>query len=165
VREAVFSIIAGRIAGAMFVDLFAGSGAMGIEALSRGAGAALFVDGARDCGRAIRENLKTLGVGGGDALVLDADISGNAAPALLAGGIKRLGRIAADVIYADPPYGYGGIEGLPLTLADAAIIAPDGALIVEHGKNTKMPRDCGSFEKADERKYGDTRLSIYKMKI
>ena len=162
VREALFSILASRIAGAVFVDLFAGSGAIGIEALSRGAGKVIFIDSNQGCGALIRENLKLLGASGRDALVLDIDLSRSAAQKALRGCLKLAGEAAADVVYADPPYDYGDMENLPRLISESCLCAPDGIFVFEHGKMRDAPQIAGAFEKYSERQYGDSRLSFYK---
>jgi len=162
VREALFGIIAPLVAGATFADVFAGSGAIGVEALSRGAARALFADRSRGCAGLIRENLGRLGISEREAVTVRVDMASDSAPGMLADGLSRLGAAAADIIYADPPYGYADIGALPLILSAPRILAPSGVLILEHGKKAAPPQSAGILEKYDERKYGDTRLSFYR---
>ncbi|MCL2057467.1 MAG: 16S rRNA (guanine(966)-N(2))-methyltransferase RsmD [Oscillospiraceae bacterium] len=161
-REALFSILAPRVAGAVFIDMYAGSGAVGIEALSRGAGCVVFADSSRECVDTIRDNLKLLGIGGRGALVLEADLArGAPAAAALRGALKRLGEVAADIIFADPPYGLEGILDMPRFISESYLCAADGTIIIEHSKKTIMPANSGMYEKARERQYGDSCLSFY----
>ena len=160
-REALFNILAPRMAGAVFIDLFAGSGAVGIEALSRGAGGALFVERNRACCELIRANLTALGVDKRRYCVLEADMSARTAKPALLRGLDRLARPAADIVFADPPYEYAGMDGLPLLMSGLDVCAPGGILIIEHGKKSELPAAACAYVKYDVRKYGDTRFSFY----
>ena len=175
VREALFSIIGDGIRGAVFADLFAGTGAIGIEALSRGAGAALFADKSRNCVKLINANLAALGIAeagteiGALALALCVDMSRTSAPRLLRDGLERLGGCSggADFIYVDPPYSYDGISGLPgLLFGCPSICKNSTTLIIEHGAKVAMPdiaEGGGAVaQRYSKRKYGDSVLSFYK---
>jgi len=141
--------------------MFAGSGAVGIEALSRGAGKVVFADSSRDCCELIRYNLKLLGTGGRNTYILDADLSHISAGAALRNALRQVGELAADVIFADPPYSYNGLSGLPRLLSEFDICAAEGIFIIEHGKKTDMPQDAGMYAKYREKNYGDSSLSFY----
>ena len=110
-REAIFNMLfsLGFPAGFRVVDLFAGSGALGLEALSRGAGETIFVDSDAVACRTISQNLKTLGLEG---QVINGD------------AIQRLRSLNADLVLADPPYGYDGWNEL-LELADQALVVAE----------------------------------------
>jgi len=152
-REAIFDILGpGPVQGARVLDLFAGTGAMGIEALSRGAEGADFVDGSRTAARALAENLRALGLEA-RARVHQADLNRQALPTGLRG--------PWGLIFLDPPYDE---EAGPLwveTLARAPWIAPDGYLVYERRKGTAVPRPAG-LALADERTYGDTTVAFYR---
>jgi len=152
VREALFSILAQDIRGAVFVDLFAGSGAVGIEALSRGAAMAIFADMSRNCCKIINDNLKALDIGKAAATVMCADLSRrdayNSVREAIAqrGGagvakdaLARQSMVGADIVYADPPYGFAAIEKLPLCIAGSGLCNAGGLIIIEHGKKSIMP--------------------------
>ena len=142
VREAWMSIVQPYLAGARVVDLFAGSGALGLEALSRGAASADFVEIAPASLKALRANVETLGAGAA-ATVHRADALRFAA-ALQPG--------AYDVAFADPPYA----GGLADRVARQWLEAPFAALIgVEHAARDPMP------EGGDTRRYGDTAITFY----
>ena len=160
-REALFNVLASRIAGALFIDMFAGSGAVGIEALSRGAGKVIFVDISRDCGALIRDNLKLLGAGTRETLVLAADIAKPDSFKEIREGIKRLGEAAADLIFADPPYSFEGVGSLPASIAGSSLCAADAMIIIEHGKKIAVPQRAGDFELIRSRQYGDSIMSFY----
>jgi 16S rRNA (guanine966-N2)-methyltransferase len=143
VREAWMSAVAPHLPGARVLDLFAGSGALGLEALSRGAEHAVFVEQAPAALRVLRENLRALGAEG-RAEVVRADAVRHAA---------GLGAGAFDLAFADPPYG----QGLAEAVAECFARVPFAALLtIEHGAGDRLPELPG----ARERRYGDTRLTF-----
>jgi 16S rRNA (guanine966-N2)-methyltransferase len=146
VREALFSIL-GDISGASVLDLFAGSGALGIEALSRGAAHATFVDDADPARAAIKQNLEVLGLEDRATLI---NASLRTAP--LPGG-------PFDLVFADPPYGDAGDLGPLLAPKLLAVLTPEGRLVTESDRRT--PLDL-SVPPTLERRYGDTLIRIYK---
>ena len=168
VREALFNIIASQVPGAVFIDLFAGSGAVGIEALSRGARAAVFAERDRMRVRIIKDNLANLGIKDEQAPVFALDLTQASAFDTLKSGLGRLDAEAAGIIFADPPYDLAGLCELPGRILESAICAAGGAIIVEHRNKTDMPRNAGistdgtaGWALAQVRKYGDTCLSFY----
>ena len=152
-REAIFDILGPRLVqGARVLDLFAGTGAMGIEALSRGAARADFVDGGKGVARALSENLRALGLVS-RARVHIADLSHPALPAELEG--------PWELIFLDPPY--DGDAG-PLwveALARASSIKPSGCLVYERRKGTVAPEPA-ALALATQRTYGDTTVAFYR---
>lgn len=153
VREAFFSMVQTRLPGSLFADLFAGSGAMGIEALSRGAAHAVFVDNASKALRVLRDNLKTAGVAS------RADVHHLDAPADL-GRLHRPGN-GYDIVFADPPYHFEHYEKLLEALGHYRLVAPDGLVAIEHTIRTEMPEKAGGFALEQTRRYGDSAMSIY----
>jgi 16S rRNA (guanine966-N2)-methyltransferase len=143
VREAWMSAVADRIPGARVLDLFAGSGALGLEALSRGAEHAVFVESAPAALRALRANLDALGAGG------RADVVRTDALRYVAG----LDTGAFDLAFADPPYGQGLAAGLADRFAEHPFA---GLLCLEHGRDDALPDLPG----ARVRRYGDTVLTF-----
>ncbi len=147
VREALFSML-GDVTGADVLDLFAGSGALGIEALSRGAAGAVFVDASRVAADVVTRNLADLGL---DALVHRTDALGYLRGH---GGQSRF-----DLVFLDPPYdsavplGPGLAELLPGTLAEHAVI------VTESSDRTPLELP---FTLVKERAYGDTRIAIHR---
>lgn len=151
VREALCSIWRDRISGARVLDLFAGSGAVALEALSRGAASALACDADGRAIRTLQETAKAWGVIGLRALRMD----------LLAG----LTRLASDerpfdLIFADPPYAFDAYEQL-LSQAEP-LLAEDGELALEHAVRASLPATVGKLERFDERRYGAAALSFWR---
>lgn len=149
VKEAVFNILQFEIEGRRFLDLFAGSGQMGLEALSRGAALAVFVDSSRDAARLIEKNIA--GAGFEDrARVAAADFEGF---------LKARGELF-DVAFIDPPYHEGLMErALELT---AGRMAPGGVILCEHGSREALPETCGGFKKRKVYRYGKTSITAYR---
>ena len=149
VREALFSILGDRVVDdARVLDLFAGSGALGIEALSRGAEDATFVDSAPAAIRAVKANLEALGA---RAEVRRADAR------------RFLGSASADarsydLVLLDPPYRLAGALGDALTAALPAVLAPGAVVVAESDR--RAPLVLG-LELLDERRYADTLIRIY----
>ncbi len=150
VREALFSIISSRLEGAVFLDLYAGSGAVGIEALSRGAEEALFIDHEKENILLIKENLARTGLSGKARVKKD---DANKA-------LSRLSRenFKAGLIYLDPPYSFTAIPELIQKLLDLRIAAQDGLIIVEHSYYNRLW--AGQFKEARQKRYGDTCLTF-----
>jgi 16S rRNA (guanine966-N2)-methyltransferase len=147
-RAALFSILGDRVTGARVLDLFAGSGALGIEALSRGAAEATFVDSAPTAIRAVRANLAAVGA---DAEVRRSDARwflGNASAAAR----------QYDLVFLDPPYRLAGSLGDVLTPALPAVLAPGAEVIAESDR--RAPLELG-LPILDERRYGDTLIRIH----
>jgi 16S rRNA (guanine(966)-N(2))-methyltransferase RsmD len=148
VREALFSMLGPRLEGARVLDLFAGSGALGIEALSRGAAEATFVDSAPAAIRAVRANLEALGI--------DAELRRADARRFL-GGASAAAR-QYDLVLLDPPYRLAGRLGPELTAALPAVLAPGATVVAESDR--RAPLELG-LELHDERRYGDTLIRIH----
>jgi 16S rRNA (guanine966-N2)-methyltransferase len=147
VREALFSIL-GPIDGRSVLDLFAGSGALGIEALSRGAQPVTFVESDRHAAQVIRGNLAALGEEA-DVVVRDALAWLRAAPA----------GTAYDLVLLDPPYDSAGRLAIPLSERLPHVLAEDALIVSESDKRTPLILD---LPLADERLYGDTRVAIHR---
>ncbi|MEM5786716.1 MAG: 16S rRNA (guanine(966)-N(2))-methyltransferase RsmD [Syntrophobacteraceae bacterium] len=151
VREAIFSIIASEIPGAQVLDLFAGTGAMGLEALSRGAASAVFVDRGTEAVRLIKENIELCKAGNTASIIRDTVPS----------AIKKLaaqGR-TFEVIFMDPPYGMGLVEKT-IDMLDS-VAAPAAIMVAEHHLKDETPSELKLWSKETERRYGDTLVSIY----
>jgi 16S rRNA (guanine966-N2)-methyltransferase len=158
VREALFSMlvadghlgVAEDEAGPRVLDLFAGSGALAFEALSRGASAAVLVEQGRDAVLAIRTNARALGA---DALV-------QIVPAKVERALDKLAGPFA-VIFVDPPYADVREQGFAALLARAGALAvPGGALVLEHA-STDAPPEVAGLALDRSRKHGDTTLTLY----
>ncbi|MDH7568066.1 MAG: 16S rRNA (guanine(966)-N(2))-methyltransferase RsmD [Armatimonadota bacterium] len=157
VRESWFSMVGHRVAGAAFLDLYAGTGAIGIEALSRGAARCTLVEKNRRCAECIRENLKVLGeLDPGTARVWQMDALAAIAALHAAGEVF-------DLVFADPPYGEQEAPGKTLTVLGAAgsLLARGALVTIQHSRRVPLPESTGLLRRVDERDYGDTRLSLY----
>ncbi len=148
VREALFSILARRTPGAAVLDLFAGTGALGIEALSRGAASATFVDDDPAALRVLAANLD--GIEGGEAVRRDARAFLRTA--------RRHGR-QYDLIFLDPPYRLGPQLGPELSEAVTAVLAPGGLVVSESDRST--PLSLPDLHLFDERRYGKTLIRLH----
>ena len=148
VREALFSILGEFVQDARVLDLFAGSGALGLEALSRGAAMATFVDSAPDSVRAVKANLEALGA--------EAEVRRSDALRFLrtATGETR----QYDLVLLDPPYRLAERLGRELSDALPAVLAPSALVICESDHRAPLPLD---LPLKDERRYGDTLIRIH----
>ena len=162
VRKAIFDILGGAVEGAKALDLFAGSGALGLEALSRGAASCAFVDNGRASVKAIKENIEALvphfhesvGLQPGRTEVIYADSS--AAIQGFARGSDRF-----DIIFMDPPY-YKEIAKKTLSLlAGCDILSETGVAVIEHSKHDLLPDSSGGLRLFRIARYGDTLVSFY----
>jgi 16S rRNA (guanine(966)-N(2))-methyltransferase RsmD len=145
----VFSIL-GSVAGERVLDLFAGSGALAIEALSRGAASASLVDPSWAAVGAIRRNLRALG--------LDADVRRQSALAFLERA--RADAHQYDLVFLDPPYRHASALDRELSLALAPVLAPAARVVAESDPRAPMELDL-ALALLRERRYGDTLIRIY----
>jgi 16S rRNA (guanine966-N2)-methyltransferase len=169
VRESLFNIIAPEIPGAIVLDLFSGSGALGIEALSRGASACVFVEKNPTAVSCIRANLAALGETGANVAVIVADVPEFLrAPRAFLAGSDGTGVLAAsaDIIFADPPYDSAWYDAaLPLLEASGLCRAETLAVVeMAHGRELTGPAEL-PWEREGERKYGKTRLELWRRGI
>ncbi len=149
VREALFSILGvDLVAGARVLDLFAGSGALGIEALSRGAAQAVLVDSGAAAVAAIRRNLSALGA--------EAEVRRQDALAYL-GSASRDAR-QYDLVFLDPPYRHASALGPQLSAALGPVLALDARVVAESARRAPLELDLALL---DERRYGDTLIRIH----
>jgi 16S rRNA (guanine966-N2)-methyltransferase len=151
-REAVFNILAHGIdgfdiEGARVLDLFAGTGALGLEALSRGARSCLFVDDHAESRALIRRNVETLALTGVTRIFRrDATRLGPA---------ERMGPF--DLVFADPPYGRGLAERAVVSAREGGWLVPGAVAVVEESAEAELSAPAG-FEEIDRRRYGDTQV-------
>jgi 16S rRNA (guanine(966)-N(2))-methyltransferase RsmD len=156
-RETLFNILATRIAGARFLDGYAGTGAVGIEALSRGCKSVTFVERDRRAETLIEENLKHCGVDSGYAIIREP----------IARAIDQLDAAAFgphelfDLIWLDPPYDE---QPDAVLAAAAALIAPGGLLVLEHARRRVAPEAAGRLARVRQVTSGDSMLSFYELK-
>jgi 16S rRNA (guanine(966)-N(2))-methyltransferase RsmD len=152
VRESVFAIIGARVDGAAVLDLFAGSGVLGIESVSRGARAAVLVDTDPGAVRVIRRNVERLGVDEA------CDVRRGDAAELLE---RRALGGPFDLVFVDPPY-RSRLHGVILRLLGEAGRLPAGALVlVEHESRDELPESAGDLTLVRRERYGSTAVSFY----
>lgn len=160
VKQTLFAILEPDLPGATVLDLFAGSGAAGIEALSRGAERAVFVD--RDAGsiRVIDDNLRRTALGGAAAVVRRSD-----ALAYLAGSARDDGPF--DIVIVDPPYAEVEIlvRALERLGADGVgrLLRPGARVVLKHFWRTRPPAQTGLLASERERRFGETALTFYRV--
>ena len=148
VKEAVFSVVHFIVPYANVLDLFAGSGQMGIEALSRGASKAVFVDSSRRSQEIIKENLTSTG------LIRQARVIADDAVSFLTHAAETY-----DIIFLDPPYDLGyPPKVLPLL---GRCLAPEGIVLFEHRKGEEMPETAGDLRMKKQYTYGKTVVTAY----
>jgi len=155
VREAIFNILGQDMSGQMVLDVFAGTGILGIEAISRGAAGAVFIDKSNRSIDLIKKNLALCGF---EALsrVLKRDVMERATFELLMGNRKF------DLVFIDPPYGMGIIPPVLEKLAGCDILAPDATVVAESSKDDPMPGRMGGLVHSGAKIYGDTKIDFYK---
>ena len=156
-RETLFNVLAPRIAGATVLDGYAGTGAVGLEALSRGAAAVTFVERDPRAVRLIAENAARCGLGSpaagsaGDRYAIIRAGFADAAP--------RLGEDRFDVVFLDPPY---GLDEMTHAIEHAApLVGPGGILVVEHARRDEPPPSAGILSKTRDLRSGDSALAFY----
>ncbi|MBN1192467.1 MAG: 16S rRNA (guanine(966)-N(2))-methyltransferase RsmD [Coriobacteriia bacterium] len=156
VREAIFSVVyssIGDLDGICALDLYAGSGALGLEALSRGASTCTFVESDRWAAGVINENLLSLGLGEGACKVLRMPVE------RLSPGVLDASPVS--LLLADPPYRIDATEfsGVVAGLASRGALSPGAMVVYEHAARTKAVWPTG-FKECAERRYGDTAVSF-----
>ena len=157
VREALFNIL-GDITGKKVLELFAGSGAFGIEAISRGAVSATFVDNNFRCVQTIKSNLGSLGVPDSRYNIMRADAL--KFPAKVAEACEKY-----DIIFLDPPYYRDMAKKCLINVDSYDIVAPVGLVIVEHFKKDALGAELERLVFIDERRYGDTVITILRRNL
>jgi 16S rRNA (guanine966-N2)-methyltransferase len=153
VREAVFNILGSAVVGVRVLDLFAGTGALGIEAMSRGAIAAVFVEDHPEAVKALRRNLEDLGLQG-QTRVWPLPVT-TAVKKLAAQG-ERFG-----LALLDPPYGCGTAMAALHALAELNLLSSGASVVVEHSRRETMPEESGRLRRTEVRRYGDTQVAFY----
>ena len=149
VKEAIFSIVQFEVAGAKVLDLFAGSGQLGIEALSRGASLAVFVDSSSDSVKVTRENLKSTGLAQNSRVVAMDSF------AYLSGCKDEF-----DIVFIDPPYSKDIINQILPKVVEK--VNENGIIICEHDKKDQLPEEVGDFCRFRTYNYGRIALTTYR---
>ena len=152
IKESVFNILGSSVQSAMVLDLFAGTGALGIEALSRGATHAVFIDQAKTALAAIRTNIRNLGIGD-RTRVLQWNISK---------GLKCLSSIpqAFDLVFMDPPYESNAVVPALTALIACDALAPGVQIVIEHSIREPLSISMVPLTVTDQRRFGKTLVSF-----
>jgi 16S rRNA (guanine966-N2)-methyltransferase len=153
VRETVFNVIGPWLEGQTVLDLFAGTGALAMESISRGAVRAVMVDREREATELCRKNAEQLGFQV-QAEVMAMPVE-RATKTLAAAGARF------DIVFADPPYAARALAAT--AQAAAALLAPGGVFCVEHDRREDAPERVGLLARVDQRRFGDTLVSLYRV--
>ena len=153
VRAAVFNILRMDNTDARVLDLFAGTGAMGIEAISRGATSAVFVDSGHDSMKILKKALLEFGITEQCRIM-----NKKALPALK---LLFAEENKFDLVFIDPPYKSEETEKVLKQLSQLDVLTKGAAVVVEHGNDKDLPDDINSLKKIDKRRYGDTMVTFY----
>lgn len=149
VRQALFNILAFRMQGARVLDICAGTGLVGIEALSRGAGSLIAIEENRALAKAVEASFKKLN--------LDGEV--------ICGDFRRVLPVlepkSFDIIFADPPYKSPHIKDIPLSVEKFDLLDDGGLLVIEHMKGYKFSEECTVLGLQSTRNYGQTCLSFF----
>lgn len=154
VRSALYNILSDFVPGAAFLDLYCGTGSVGLEALSRGAGSCTFVDRSTDACAIVRRNLDLL-----DFLPRGEVVQGDALDVLV--GLRRLGR-RFDLAFVGPPYYRGLVPQALEALGDTALLSDDPVVVAEIHSTESIGDAYGRLSLVDRRRYGDNQLWFYR---
>ncbi|HTR48439.1 MAG TPA: 16S rRNA (guanine(966)-N(2))-methyltransferase RsmD [Verrucomicrobiae bacterium] len=155
-RETLFNVLGPAVEDSLFIDLYAGTGAVGIEAVSRGARQVILVESNAKAARLIQQNLAALGIRA-EAELIEADAIAS---------LKRISarHLLADFIFLDPPYDEADEPDRLLEFLDAShVVAPQGVVIVEHRTGAELPDRLDRLECVRELEQGDATLSFYRL--
>ena len=154
IKESIFGIL-GDISGKRVLDLFAGTGNLGIEALSRGAGKVIFIDRDRNCAKLIRENLSSMN---SPATVYTDTVRNR---------LKRLGRSSKkfDLIFVDPPFGSNLMEETLKDIERFKLVSEEGLVIARHHNRQQLPEKVGRLILSRMEKYGENVVCFYHYKF
>ena len=156
VKKSLFDILAGRLQESRVLDLFSGSGTLGLEALSRGAQSVTFVEWNPLCMKLLKGNLKKLG-GISRVTCLEEN------------ALKVLGKLSNqkksfDIVFMDPPYLKGVTTKSLRVIGKYDILTPDAILVIRHSKKESLPHSAGPLALFRQERYGDTSISFYQVK-
>jgi 16S rRNA (guanine966-N2)-methyltransferase len=154
VRQALFNVLAPRLAGASFLDLYAGAGSVGLEAYSRGCRRVVLVEADRNIAPVLKRNAALLDPTGAEAVVLAADAA------------TAVGKLMArderfDLIFLDPPYRQEALAVWAVSPELWSLLAPDGWLICQHERRAPLPEEFAGCRRVKEKEYGRTMLTFY----
>ena len=154
-RETLFNVLGPAVGDSLFIDVFAGTGAVGIEAISRGAAEVIFVESNAKAARLVRQNLEGLKIQSAELVETDA-----------VAGLERIAnrRVVADFIFLDPPYENSDDYSRTLEFLDSShLVAAQGVVIVEHYYKTTLPERFERLERTRLLEQGDGALSFFRL--
>ena len=154
VREALFSILGQDLEGKRILDLFAGTGSLGLEALSRGAERAVFIESSSRAVALIRKNIEICGFKR-QSLVLKRDLR-RGLPAL-----ETMGGLPFDLVFIDPPYRKQLIPMVMAALAKKQVLSPAAQVVAETGREEVLGKTLATLDLTDTRTYGDTKIHFF----
>jgi 16S rRNA (guanine966-N2)-methyltransferase len=154
VRQALFNIIGHDLAGSAVLDLFAGTGAYGLEAISRGAGRAIFIDNSSEALLIIKKNISQLGVSEQCQIKQQDLVAGDSFKTVEKDG-------SFDIVFIDPPYRLGFMDPVLKKVGYSGFLSSDGVVVAETSKEEYLPEKAGNLELWQVRKYGSTCLWFY----
>lgn len=155
VRQAVFNIVQGEIDNALFLDLYAGTGAVGLEALSRGAEKVFFAEKNQVRAKAVADYIHKLG------LDERASVYQEEAMAFLKRAVRT--GLKFDIIFIDPPYLSNEIDNVLPFIGECNILKKDGCILIEHSSKISVPQNIQNIKPARNYRYGDTMITLYRM--
>lgn len=157
VREALFSSIADFLPGCSFLDLFAGTGSVGIEAWSRGAARVCWVEKDRRTFQVLRDNIHRLSDGSSDCSLLSQCVAADTF-------IRQQREVAFDIVFADPPYARNRSVRLDVMgkIAKSGLLKADGIMVLEQGADESQPCHAADWVLLRERRYGSSQLRFFK---
>lgn len=155
VRESIFNLLGQWMDGWAVLDLFSGTGALALEAISRGAARAVLVDMDREAIRLCRGNASALG--------FDDQVEVLAMPVLRALAHLQESGARFDLVFADPPYALRAVQDIVRAVTSARLLNVGGILCIEHDKREEVPDAWDAMARTDQRRFGDTRVSIYRL--
>ena len=153
-REAIFNILSSLVAEAVVLDMFAGTGALGLEALSRGAQSAVFIDNHPDAIRLLNKNITACGMTA-ETRVVKWDITRDL------NCLKGI-RPGFDLVFLDPPYNQNLVQPALLHLHASNAVQSAATIVIEHSTDEPLPHDLDCFSLVDQRKYGKSLVSFFK---
>ena len=154
VRETIFNVLGQWTEGLAVLDLYAGTGALALEALSRGAARAVLVDQDREALSLCRANAEALGFKDQARIV--------ALPVARAVEVLGKSKESFDLVFADPPYAARVVFDVLEQVKRNGLLTPEGTLVVEHDKREEAPESHEGLARIDQRKFGDTIVSMYR---
>lgn len=152
VRESLFAVLGERLKDSNTLDLFAGSGSLGFEAISRGSRMCTFVEKSRQVASVIEQNAKDLGIAENTRIIIEDASSGRM-------GWKNGGPY--DIVLMDPPYASGVYERMMPVLCEAGVLNPLAVVVVERDRSTELMDDYGCLKRRRTNKYGATFIDFY----